>query len=797
MKKICFAVGGTGGHMIPAYTLAAQVSHACSVFFCGVGLSHHKERLQEKTIPFYSLTGGTPFYKNPIRSLTSIFLLLMGVCQCWKIYRKEKPDIVVGFGSFHSFPALLCAYLCKVPIILFESNLQMGRVNQFCSSWCSLFLGTFKESYQSVTGKCRQVALPIYKPFGISTRKAREYFGLDTRRPTLLVTGGSLGARYINEMILGLLPKLSDMNIQVIHLVGASENISLLREKYELHKIPVALKSFEKKMYFAWSAADMAICRSGAATLNELIEFEVPTITIPYPFSSRRHQISNATYFSNVVQGGITIYEGESTDFILQSIHKVWKNRDHYRKAISLYKRKQFQPPLYQIILEYLQIPIPFHLFGIGGIGMSALAQILLERRYLVYGSDSKKNERTAQLQQLGAIITIQSELSKPLPGACLVYSSAIPKDDLESITLENNPIPVLHRSDLLDQFMKEKIPLLVTGTHGKTTTSAMLTHVLQKATLLPSYVIGGRFTSGGKHGHMGRGSYFVGEADESDGSFLRTPAYGAIVTNVENDHMEYWHSEKNLQAGFDTFLSQVTHSDLLLLCADDPYLGSRNISAIRYGFSIGSEYRIRDFHQEEMKSQFTVSMKEKTVSIELPLIGTHNARNATAVLGLCMQLGIDTGEIISALKSFPGVSRRCEYKGVSGRGGVIYDDYAHHPTEILSTLQAIKQAFPKKRLVALFQPHRYSRLQLLLSEFATSLSIADYLIITDIYSAGEKNTLGTSSVQLISSIKNSKCIYIDRNQVVDYLHSILQEGDLLITMGAGDVTEVGEKLLP
>lgn len=797
MKKVCFAAGGTGGHMIPAYTLAAQVSHACSIFFCGVGLSHHKERLQQQTIPFYSLEGGTPFYKNPIRSLKNIGLLLIGVCQCWKIYRKEKPDLVIGFGSFHSFPALLCAYLYKVPILLFESNVQIGRVNEFCSNWSSLFLGVFRESYQSVSGRCRQVGLPMYKPFGISSRTARAYFGLEAERPTLLVTGGSLGARYINQMIAGILPNLSDMGIQVIHLVGADEDISLLREKYKLHQIPVALKSFETKMHLAWIAADMAICRSGAATLNELIEFEVPTITIPYPFSSRRHQMSNATYFSNVVQGGITINEGESTDSILQSIHKVWENRDHYRTAISLYKVRQFQIPLYQLILEYLQVPIPFYLLGIGGIGMSALAQILLQRGHLVYGSDSKKTERTTELEKLGATITIQSDSSKPPKGACIVYSSAIPKNHLESFTLGDNLIPILHRSDLLDQFMKEKMPLLVAGTHGKTTTSAMLTYVLQQTTLSPSYVIGGTLTSGGEHGHMGKGSYFIGEADESDGSFLRTPAYGAIVTNVENDHMEYWQSEKNLKEGFDRFFSQVMCSDLLLLSADDPYLASRNISAIRYGFSTCAEYRISDFYQEEMKCRFMVSRNEKTVSIELPLIGKHNARNATAVFGLCMQMGIPAIEIISALKSFPGVSRRCEYKGLSCKGGMIYDDYAHHPTEIIATLRAMKQAFPEKRLVALFQPHRYSRLQLLLSEFATSLSLADYLIVTDVYSAGEKNTVGASSLQLISSIESSKCIYVGRNQVVDYIHSILQDGDLLITMGAGDITEVGENLLP
>lgn len=797
-KKICFAAGGTGGHMIPACIVAAQVRHACDLFFCGVGLSSHHNRLKQQKFSYYTLAGSAPFHKNPIRSLKNMALLLLGTWQCWKIYRTEKPNLVVGFGSFHSFPALLAACICRIPMILFESNVQGGRVNRFCSRWAILSTGVFAELNKSFAGEFRQVGLPIYRPFGISSGMAKEYFGLERERPTLLITGGSIGARAINQMIVSILPSLRDRALQIIHLVGRAENIDNLRKKYESYNIPVALKSFEPNMYFAHEAADIAICRAGAATLSELVEFEIPAIVIPYPFSSCGHQISNAHYFSKVVKGGVAIDEREAAALLLQSIQTVWENREAYRAAIALFKRKQFQIPLYQVILQHVQIPISFYLLGIGGIGMSALAQILLQRGNIVYGSDLRESEITERLQKMGARITLQSDLPDIPTGSCIVYSSAIQKTYLQAFSQSSTYSPIMHRSDLLDQLMKEKMPLLIAGTHGKTTTSAMLAHVLKEANLLPSYVIGGIPTND-VHGYMGKGSYFIGEADESDGSFLRTPAHGAIVTNVESDHMEYWETEKRLQRAFDEFLGQVKRPDLLFLCSDDPYLASRNIPAVRYGFDSRANYQISNFTQEGMKSHFTISIRGKEISIALPLIGKHNARNASAVLGLCMHLGIPEFQIVLALQSFKGVSRRCEYKGLSREGGIIYDDYAHHPTEIFSTLQAMKEAFPERRLIALFQPHRYSRLQLLLSEFAASLSIADHLVITDVYSAGESKTLGVSSFDLISAIERERripCIYIERNQLVSHMRSILQDRDLLITMGAGDITEIGVDLI-
>lgn len=799
-KKIGLAVGGTGGHMVPACTVALQLKHTCDLFFCGVGLKNHSDRLKLQSFPYYTLVGGAPFHKNLIRSFKNTILLLAGTWQCWKIYRKEKPDLIVGFGSFHSFPALLAAYLSRIPIILFESNVQEGIVNRFFSKWASISTGVFTEVQASQKRNFRQVGLPIHRPFGVCQESAREYFGLERNRPTLLITGGSQGARAINQMVLSILPFVRDRRFQVIHLVGSQENLFDLRKKYETMQIPVALKTFEEKMYFAWEAADIALCRAGAATLSELIEFEVPAIVIPYPFSSRAHQIRNGKYFAEVVKGGLALREEEATDALFESIQTLWENKDTYRAKIVLFKRKQQYFPLYQVILEYLHIPIPFYLLGIGGIGMSALALILLQRGSIVYGTDSRETEMTARLRSLGAIIPLESDVTAFAEGSCLVYSSAIQKNYLHSLIDRVSYPLIMHRSDLLDQFMKEKIPLLVAGTHGKTTTSAMLTHVLEQANLLPSYVIGGipNLRNSLRHGYLDKGDYFVGEADESDGSFLRTPAFGAIVTNVESDHLEYWKTEQKLQLGFEEFLCQVAHSDLLFLCSDDPYLARKNITAVRYGYKEGADYQIKNFTQVGMKSHFIIANSGREVSITLPLIGKHNAKNGCAVFGLCCHLGIPEPQIISALQSFKGVSRRCEYKGHSPEGGIIYDDYAHHPTEIWFTLQAMKEAFPEKRLIALFQPHRYSRLQLLLSEFASSLSIADHLILTDVYAAGESETTGVSSADLMAVIEKEKkisCVYVQRDKIIPHVRSMLQERDILITMGAGDVTEVGANL--
>lgn len=440
-----------------------------------------------------------------------------------------------------------------------------------------------------------------------------------------------------------------------------------------------------------------------------------------------------------------------------------------------------------------------YHLVGIGGIGMSGLARILLKKGEQVSGSDVKESPTVLQLRQEGAEIAIgHSEKNIKKPDA-VVYSTGIPKTNIEYITAKDRKIPLLHRSDLLAQMMEGFAPLLVTGTHGKTTTAALLAHLLLEANLDPSYAVGGYINGSSANGRLGKGVYFVAEADESDGSFTRYPSFGAIITNLEHDHMEYWKSEESLLKAFGEFASKVGSKDHLFWCYDDLLLRSLKLKGNSFGFSEKADLVIDNFHQEGWKMIFDITFKRKHYrDLETPLIGAHNVLNAAAVFGLGLKLDIDEKILRRALKNFTGVGRRLEKIGTIKQID-FYDDYAHHPTEIFATLRALKSAVLGKRIVVAFQPHRFSRTKYCMDDFAEAFSHADALILTEIYAAGETPIPGISSEKIIERLKENDFTaanFVKRTDLPQFISTFLKEGDVLITMGAGDITNVGPAVL-
>ncbi|HAZ15732.1 MAG: UDP-N-acetylmuramate--L-alanine ligase [Chlamydiae bacterium GWC2_50_10] len=441
-----------------------------------------------------------------------------------------------------------------------------------------------------------------------------------------------------------------------------------------------------------------------------------------------------------------------------------------------------------------------YHLIGIGGIGMSALAFILAERKERVTGSDIKESSTTLLLRQKGIKLFLgHSEKNLPEGKAIIVYSSAVLPDNPEYRAALLLGLPLIHRSELLRRLMEGKEPLLVTGTHGKTTTTALLAHVLTVAGLNPSYAIGGMVPSLQGNGKEGKGSYFVAEADESDGSFLKLNPYGAIVTNLEEDHMDYWKSEKKLIEGFKKFIEKVRSGDLLLWGHDDRRLFSLHPGGASFGFSKGASLSVLNFQQAGWKLLFDFTFEKREFNeVALPLIGAHNVLNAAAVFGLCLRLHLSEEKIREAFLSFQGVARRAEKKG-EFRGSFIYDDYAHHPTEIYATLRAVKSTLPQGRLIAAFQPHRYTRSLSCLHQFPEAFYPADCVILTDIYAAGEAPIEGISSEQFYRTLKENcpqRVEYVPRLRLSAFLSDFLEEGDLLITLGAGDITAVGPELI-
>ena len=440
-----------------------------------------------------------------------------------------------------------------------------------------------------------------------------------------------------------------------------------------------------------------------------------------------------------------------------------------------------------------------YHFIGIGGIGMSALASILLQKGEKVTGSDMNASLLVERLKKQGAEVSVGHHGTFCKNPFAVVVSSAIREENPEVQAARLQNLPFIHRSELLAKLMKEYKPLLVTGTHGKTTTSSLLSHVLVHVGLDPSYAVGGMVASLGSNGGYGKGEYFVAEADESDGSFLNYTPFGAIVTNIDGDHFDYWKDMDALIEGFKTFTASVQSQEDLFWCGDDDRLRSLQLSGTSYGFDESNDLWIQNFVQNGWKSHFDISWKGKEyLDVEIPLVGAHNVLNASSVFGLCLQLGVEEEKIRSAFRAFRGVARRAELK-VQYKGITILDDYAHHPAEIFATLRALKKAIGKRRLIVAFQPHRYTRTRDCFHEFAQAFESADVVVLTDIYAATEEPIAGISATSLFEEIqtkRGSPLFYAPRKEMAKFLASKIGSDDLLVTMGAGDITHLGSELL-
>ncbi len=437
-----------------------------------------------------------------------------------------------------------------------------------------------------------------------------------------------------------------------------------------------------------------------------------------------------------------------------------------------------------------------YHFIGIGGIGMSALARIALQRGDDVQGTDASPSALLEELAREGVRVRIGHDPDWVQTGMTVVYSTDIKPNHSERARALMLGVPLLHRSDLLDQFLRERKVLLVTGTHGKTTTTALLASVLMGAAMDPPFMVGGILRSQGINGSWGQGPYFVAEADESDGSFLKTPSDGAIVTNLEPEHLDYWGNEERLILGFRQFFAQ---SRKAIWCRDDPRLTALCPQGISYGFSREADVVISHYRPSSGGILFDLSMQGVFYrDIHLALLGQHNALNGAAVFALTSALQIPEEKIRSALQCFSGTKRRLEKKGEI-RDVAVYDDYGHHPTEIIVTLRALRQEIGARRLFVLFQPHRYTRLRDCFDLFLHAFDEVDELVITDLYAAREEPILGISADRFYEEMRKVRPHTVHRIARTSLESEILQKvepGDVVLTLGAGDITSVSERLI-
>ena len=445
------------------------------------------------------------------------------------------------------------------------------------------------------------------------------------------------------------------------------------------------------------------------------------------------------------------------------------------------------------------------HFVGIGGIGMSGIAELLLNLGYKVSGSDLHGSTITENLSRLGGIIHTGHK-SEWMEGAdVVVTSSAISLNNPEVVRAKETNVPVIMRAEMLAELMRLKINgIAIAGSHGKTSTTSMVSWMLASAGLDPTIVIGGKVDALGGNAKLGQGEYLVAEADESDGSFLKLSPVVEVITNIDLEHLDYYQDLEHIKSTFLQFIDKIPFYGAAIVCLDDaniadilPLIKKRTIT---YGLTPQADISAEDIVWQDGRVYFSV--KDATgirgrIGIAPP--GIHNVYNALAAVCVGLEIELPFEKIQTGLQSYAGVQRRMQQKGEVD-GITIVDDYGHHPTEIRATLEAIKQAWPQKRLVVLFQPHRYSRTKALFKEFQTCFHKADYLIMTDIYAASEEPLPGVTGESLLEATKmhgQRNTLYIgDLNTMAAELLPMLQQGDLVLTLGAGNIVRVGEELL-
>jgi len=449
------------------------------------------------------------------------------------------------------------------------------------------------------------------------------------------------------------------------------------------------------------------------------------------------------------------------------------------------------------------------HFVGIGGAGMCGIAEVLLNQGYMISGSDIRASEVTERLLSKGASVFIGHQESNITGANVVVVSTAVSADNPEVVAAKQFRIPIVQRALMLAELMRYRHGIAVAGTHGKTTTTSLISSVLAEAQLDPTFVIGGLLNSAGTNAQLGESRYLVAEADESDASFLHLQPMVSVITNIEADHMSTYDGDfGRLKQTFVDFVDNLPFYGLVVVCIDDPVVAELLPTLARptltYGVSQYADYRVSDIRQDKLSSSFTITRPDgkSSLDIVLNMPGHHNVLNAAAAVAVATDEGVDDQAIIDGLAKFQGVGRRFQVYGeyeVGGGTAMLVDDYGHHPTEVAATIRAVRAGWPDRRLLMLYQPHRYSRTRDLYEDFVDVLSANDELILLEVYSAGEAHVVGADSKSLCRSLRQRgsvEPVYVENiEKAAELLPNLVRPGDIILTQGAGNVGLLARRL--
>ena len=849
MKRFIISGGGTGGHVFPAIAIAnaikAKVKDA-EILFIGAKGRMEMEKVPASGYPIEGLTISGFQRRLTWKNLTFPIKLAGSLLKARRIITKFKPDVVIGVGGYASGPTLRVATFKNIPALIQEQNSFPGVTNRLLGSRvqkiCVAYEGMgkyFPEHKIVFTGN--PIRQDVVKISG-KRDEALLYFGLAPGRKTLLVIGGSLGAGTINQAMLKFVSETGDdQNIQVLWQTGnfyfdsISAKLAEIAPKIENRKSKIEnlhLLPFIDRMDMAYAAADLIVSRAGAIAISELCVVGKPVILVPSPNVAEDHQMKNARALESRM-AAVIMPDAEATVRLGQTIVDLFGNEklqsdlstniaalgitgaadkiadvalsliDPDSKSEMRNAKSEIRNLKCEMRNAKCEIPESVYLLGIGGIGMSALARYFSMQGAAVSGYDKTPTALTDQLSREGMQIHFTEDVSLvPANPGLVIYTPAVPGDHAEFRFFREKSIPMKKRAEVLGMISGNYTTIAVAGTHGKTTTSTMIAHMLRTAGVGTLAFLGGISKNYGTNflceprgsndtqgpdGNQAR-AYCVVEADEYDKSFLQLTPHIAVITSADADHLDVYGSHGDMKKSFGEFTSKIDAGGSLVMKAGTMVTPVNNTGYRVYDYALnaGAPFYAKNIHVEDGLFHFDfVNPAGMVQGLVLGVPGMFNLENAIAALAVGHLLGIEENHLRKAFSSYEGVQRRFEFR--IRRPDLVYiDDYAHHPAELRACISAARDLYPARKITGIFQPHLFSRTRDLADDFARSLELLDDLILLDIYPAREKPIAGVTSQMLLDRVNLEHKRLVQKD---DLLRVIMDhKPEVLLTLGAGDI---------
>ena len=814
--KILISGGGTGGHIFPALSIADAIKERyplAEILFVGAKNRMEMERVPAAGYPIIGLPVAGFDRKNPLKNIDVLFRLFKSVRQAKEIIKNFQPHLVIGVGGYASGPTLYAANRLHIPTLLQEQNSYAGITNKWLAKKaekiCVAYEGMerfFPQDKIVLTGNPFRCNLEYTEA---KRKEAYSYFHCDPLKKTILVLGGSLGARTINKSIISSLPTIEKSDVQVIWQSGKYYHYDAKERLRHFPQAPVYLTPFISRMDLAYSVADLIISRAGAGSISELCALGKPVILVPSPNVAENHQTKNAEALQKK-NAAILIPDQDAGKNLISQALKIIHN-DKQLKELSKNILKLALPDASKKIMDeidnILRKSAPdagynksiadysaVYFIGAGGIGMSALVRYFLFHGKKVAGYDRVESDLTRQLNAEEAEIHYEDrvdlipELFKNKSNTLVILTPAVPEDHSEWLYFRQNGFTILKRSQVLGEITKNSRGLCVAGTHGKTTTSSMIAHLLKQSTIDCNAFLGGILKNYDNNLLVSsKSDLSVIEADEYDRSFHWLTPYMAVITSVSPDHLDIYKTAGAYKKSFSHFASLIRENGVLLMESNvDIVLElKKGVRLYRYAMNEG------DFHAKNIQIgngeiSFDFVTPERIIpNIQLGVPVKINIQNGVAALAIAYLNGVSDDELRKGMASFQGVKRRFDFH-IKRDNCVLIDDYAHHPEELSASISSVKELYPGKKLTVIFQPHLYSRTHDFYREFAKSLSAADEVLLLPIYPAREKPIQGVSSRLILNLVSTPNKRLYSKEELLEAMRK--EKRELVLIAGAGDI---------